>query len=127
MSGRGRENDRRNRQRRGGRGRGRGSPPPAREAAKQEPKLKGSSPDLPYLNYGASFGDYRPIEFLQLFGEDCAIHNKSSIAQAFWIAPAEYGEEEEEPTIPDPIPTSNAGKVNLADYTNDRKGVEIRS
>ena len=121
MSGRGRENDRRNRQGRGGKGRGRGSPPPAREAPKQEPKFKGSNPDLPYLNYGASFRENRPIEFLQLFGEHCAIHYKSSIAQAFWIAPAEYGEEEEEPTMPDPIPTSNAGKVILADYTNDRK------
>ena len=121
MSGRGRENDRRGRQGRGGRGHRRGSPPPAREAPKQEPKFKGSNSELPSLNYGASFKENRPIEFLQLFGEHCAINYKSSIAQAFWTSPPEYGEEEEEPVMPESIPTTNAGKVILAEYTNDRK------
>jgi hypothetical protein len=32
-----------------------------------------------------------------------------------------YGEEEEEPVMPDPIPNTNAGKAILAEYTNDRK------
>lgn len=121
MSGRGLENDPRSRQRRGGRGRGRGSPPPAREAPKQEPKFKGGNPDLPCLNYGASFKENRPIEFLQLFGEHCAIHYKPCIAQAFWTSPPAYGAEEEEPAMPDAIPTTNVGKVILADYTSDRK------
>ena len=56
-----------------------------------------------------------------MFGEHCAINYKPSIAQAFWTSPPEYGEEEEEPVMPDPIPSTNAGKVILADYTNDRK------
>ena len=124
MSGRGLDNDPRGRRRWAGRGRGgrgRGSPPPAREAHKTEAKFKGSEPDLPSLNYGAAAKENRPIEFLQLFGEHCAINYKACIAQAFWTVPPAFGEEEAEPVMPDPIPNTNIGKALLADYTNDRK------
>jgi hypothetical protein len=87
MSGRGQDHDPRGRRGGAGRGRGgrgRGSPTPAREALKSEAKFKGIDPDLPSLNYGASFKENRPIEFLKRFGEHCAIHFKPSIAQAFW-------------------------------------------
>ena len=119
MSGRGIEKHPRGLQRRGGRGRG--SPPPAREAPKAEAKFKGSSPDLPSLNYGAAFKENRPIEFLRLFGEHCAINFKSCIAQAFWTSPPAFGLAEVEPEMPDPIPNNNFGKAILADYTNDKK------
>ena len=119
MSGRGLERHPRGFQRRGGRGRG--STPPAREALKTETKFKGSNPDLPSLNYGAAFKENRPIEFLQLFGEHCAINFKACIAQAFWTTPPQFGIEDEEPEMADPIPNTNLGKAMLADYTNDRK------
>ena len=119
MSGRGIEKHPRGLRMRGGRGRG--SPPPAREAPKAEAKLKGSSPDLPSLNYGAAFNENRPIEFLRLFGEHCAINFKSCIAQAFWTSPPALGLVEVEPEMLDPIPNNNFGKAILADYTNDKK------
>jgi Reverse transcriptase (RNA-dependent DNA polymerase) len=124
MSGRGQENDPRGQRRWAGRGRGgrgRGSPPPAREAPAREAKFKGNDPTLPTLNYGAGPKENRPIEFLQLFGEYCAINYNESIALAFRTSPPEFGVEEPEPEMPDPIPNTNAGKALLADYTNDRK------
>lgn len=121
MSGRGIEKDPRGRRKWGGKGRRRGSPPPAHEAHKSELKFKGGNPDLPTLNYGAAPKENWPIEFLQLFGEHCAINYKSCIAQAFETSPPVFGEEEEEPVSPDQIPNTNAGKAILADYTNDRK------
>ena len=127
MSGRGIDKDQRGRRKWGGRGRGRGSPPPAHEAHKSEPKFKGSNPDLPTLNYGAAPKENRPIEFLQLFGEHCAINYKSCIAQAFETSPPAFGEEEEEPVLPDQIPNTNAGKAILAEYTNDRKEWKLQT
>jgi hypothetical protein len=118
MSGRGQDNDPRGRRRRAGRGRG--SPPPAREAPEKEAKFKGSDPTLPILNYGAGPKENRPIEFLQLFGEYCAINYNEYIALAFRTSPPAFGDKETEPTMPDPIPNTNAGKALLADYTNDR-------
>jgi hypothetical protein len=124
MSGRGQDNDPRGRRRWSGRGRGgrgRGSPPPAREALAREAKFKGNDPTLPTLNYGAGPKENRPIEFLQLFGEYCAINYHECIALAFRTSPPAFGDEEPEPEMPDPIPNTNAGKALLADYTNDRK------
>jgi hypothetical protein len=83
--------------------------------------FKGSDPTLPTLNYGAGLKENRPIEFLQLFGEYCAINYNECIALAFRTSPPAFGDEEPEPTMPDPIPNTNAGKALLADYTNDRK------
>ena len=123
MSGRGFDRDPRGRKRWGGRGRG--SPPPAREAQKTEAKFKGGNPDLPCLNYGASLKENRPIEFLQLIGEHCAITYKACIAQAFWTSPPAFGAEDEEPVIPEIIPNTNAGKAMLADFTNDKKEWKI--
>ena len=121
MSGRGIDKDPRGRRKWGGKGRRRGSPPPAHEAHKSEPKFTGGNPDIPTLNYGAAPKENRPIEFLQLFGEHCAINYKSCIAQAFETPPPAFREEEEEPVLPDQIPNTNAGKAILADYTNDKK------
>lgn len=120
MSGRGIERDPRGRRRWAGRG----SPPPAREAReahKTEAKFKGANPELPSLNYGASPKENGPIEFLQLMGEYCARTYKDGIAQAFWTTPPQFGEEEEEPIMPEAIPNTNAGKVIIADFTNDKK------
>ena len=119
MSGRGQERDPRGRRK--WVGRGRGTAPPASDALKSETKFKGSNPDLPYLNYGAAPKENRPIEFLQLIGEYCAVNFKAPIAQAFWTSPPVYGVDEIEPIMPDPIPNTNVGKAMLADYTNDRK------
>lgn len=59
---------------------------------------------------------------MQLFGEHCAINYKSCIPEAFWTSPPAYGEEEEEePILPETIPSTNAGKVILGEYTNNRK------
>ena len=118
MSGRGHERDPRGRRK--WFGRGRGSNLPTSEVLKPETKFKGSSPDLPYLNYGAAHKENGPIEFLQLFGEYCAINFKAPIAQAFWASPPVYGVLEIEPTVPNPIPNTNVEKDMLADYTNDR-------
>ena len=106
-------------------GRGRGTAPPASDALKSEIKFKGRNDDLPYLNYGAAPKENRPIEFLQLVGEYCAVNYKAQIAQAFWISPPVYGADEIEPIMPDPIPNTNVGKSMLADYTNDRKEWKI--
>ena len=73
------------------------------------------------MNYGAGPKENRPIEFLQLFGEYCAINYHECIALAFRTSPPAFGDEEPEPEMPDPIPNTNAGKALLADYTNDRK------
>jgi hypothetical protein len=104
-----------------GRGRGRGSPPPMKEVRRQDTKFKGANPDLPSLNYGASLKEKRPIEFLQDFGEYCAIHYKGSISPAFWTSPPQYGVEEAEPLLPDQIPNNNVGKAMLAEYNSDKK------
>ena len=120
MSGRGQEM--RGHRRWAGRGRGgRGFPPPARDGLKSETRFTGANPELPSLNYGAAQKENRPIEFLQLFGEHCAIKYKAIIAQAFWTSPPEFGEDVPEPEIPDLIPNTNVGKVMIADYSNDRK------
>jgi hypothetical protein len=113
MSGRGHERDPRGRTRwpDRGRGRGRGSPPPIKE--KQEPKFKGSHKPR-VANFKPSAKENRPIEFLREFGEYCAIHYKGCIAPAFWTTPPAYGEEEEEPIMPDPIPNNNMGKAILS-------------
>jgi hypothetical protein len=73
------------------------------------------------LNYGAGPKENRHVEFLQLFGEYCAINYNESVALAFRTSPPVFGDEAPEPIMPDPIPNTNAGKALLADYTNDRK------
>ena len=49
-----------------GRGDGRGKESPQAATARQdrEPRFRGSNPELPSLNFGASIKDNRPIEFL---------------------------------------------------------------
>ena len=64
---------------------------------------------------------------MQLFGEHCAINYKACIAQAFWTSPPEYGDEEEEPIVPDAIPNTNAGKIMIAEYTSDKKEWKIQA
>lgn len=123
ISGRGYERDPRGRRK--WVGSGRGTAPPASDALKSEIKFKGRNDDLPYLNYGAAPKENRPIEFLQLVGEYCAVNYKAQIAQAFWTSPPVYGEDEIKPIMPDPIPNTNVGKAMLADYTNDRKEWKI--
>ena len=103
-----------------GQGRGRMSPE-APGKADRELKFKGSNQELPSLNFGAPLKDNKPIEFLQTMGEHAAIHYKPSICRAFWSNPPEYGEEDEEPLLPDDIPAGNLGKAILSEYQNDHK------
>ena len=119
MSGRGHGRGPRG-QGRGG-GRGRHSPTAGHSRSHREPKFKGSNPELPSLNFGASGKENKPIEFLQTMGEHVAINYKASICFAFWSTPPEYGIEEEEPEMPDDIPAGNIGKVVLAEYLSDHK------
>ena len=95
--------------------------PEAPGKADRELKFKGSNQELPSLNFGAPLKDNKPIEFLQTMGEHAAIHYKPSICRAFWSNPPEYGEEDEEPLLPDDIPAGNLGKAILSEYQNDHK------
>ena len=104
-----------------GAGRGRESPQAATARQDREPRFRGSNPELPSLNFGASIKDNRPIEFLQIMGEHSAIHYKPSICHAFWSTPPQFGIEEEEPEMPDDIPAGNLGKAMLANYLSDYK------
>ena len=47
---------------------------------------------------------------------DTAINYKPSICHAFWSSPPAYGNEEEEPEMPNDITAGNAGKAMLAQY-----------
>ena len=60
-----------------GRGRGRGY-------VKFEARFKGANGDLPFLDYGSTGPGNKPIEFLESFGEYCAVHHKSVIYPAFY-------------------------------------------
>jgi hypothetical protein len=119
MSGRGQENDPGGRRRWAGRCRGRGSPPRAREA-----KFKKNGPTLPTLNYGAGPKENRPIEFLQLFGEYCAINYNESIALAFRTSPPEFRANESEPEMPDPIPNKPSSQTT---QTTEKNGSHTRT
>ena len=119
MSGRGHGRGQRGQGR--GAGRGRQSPSSTNTRVDREPRLRGSDPDLPSLNFGASGKENKPIEFLQTMGEHVAIRYKPSICYAFWSTPPEFGAEEEEPEMPDNIPTGNLGKMILASSISDRK------
>lgn len=121
MSGRG--HGRRSRDQ-GQRGQGRDSQreqPISQPKAEKEPKFKGSSADLPCLNFGAPARDNKPIEFLKLVGEHVAKKYKPSLCQAFWSTPPAYGDEEEEPEMPADIPAGNLGKAILAQFLSDHK------
>ena len=105
-----------------GRGAGRGRQSPQANARQdREPSFRGSNPELPSLNFGASIKDNKPIEFLQTMGEHSAIHYKPSICNAFWSTPPEYGPEEEEPDLPDDVPAGIPGNAILAVYLSDYK------
>ena len=104
-----------------GRGAGRGRGPPPQQRVDREPKFKGSNPELPSLNFGASPKDNKPIEFLQMVGEHTAIKYKQSICFAFWSTPPEFEDEDEEPEMPEEIPAGNIGKAILAEYLSDHK------
>ena len=109
-----------------GQGRGRTSPE-AHAKVDREPKFKGSNPELPSLNFGASLKESRPIEFLQTMGEHAAIHYKPSICRAFWSNPPQYGDEDEEPLLLDDIPAGNLGNAILSEYQNDHKDWKVES
>ena len=121
MRGRGAENDQDGRGQahrgRGRMGRGRG-PPRVTEA-----RFKGANSELPYLNYGASARENRPIEFLQACGEFAAVKFKALIAEAFWSSPPAYGEGEPEPEMPDAddIQPGPLGKAMMSEFVSDKK------
>ena len=117
MSGRGFPRGPRGQGKGSGRGRSNQEAPPR----EKELKFKGSNQDLPTLNFGAPLTENKPIEFLETIGEYVAIHYKPSICRAFWSTPPEYGEEDEEPTLPADIPAGNLGKAILCEYQNDHK------
>ena len=104
-----------------GGGRGRQSPSTPHPKSDRDQKFRGQNSELPSLNFGASGKENKPIEFLQLMGEHVAINYEPSICFAFWSTPPEYGEEDEEPEMPDDIPAGNLGKAICAQYLNDQK------
>ena len=121
MSGRG--HGRRSRDQ-GQRGQGRDAHrerPSPQPKAEREPKFKGNNAELPCLNFGAPARDNKPIEFLKIIGEHVAINYKPSLCQAFWSTPPAYGDEEEEPEMPDDFPAGNLGKAILAQFLSDHK------
>ena len=124
MSGRGNRQGPRGQGRGAGRGR---SPQEAQAKTEREPKFRGSNSELPSLNFGASMKENKPIDFMQTMGEHVAIHYKPSICHAFWSTPPEYGEEDEEPTLPEDIPPGNIGKAILSEYQNDHKDWKLES
>ena len=104
-----------------GGGRGRQSPSTPHPKADRDQKLTGRNSELPSLNFGASGKENKPIEFLHSMGEHVAINYEPSICFAFWSTPPEYGDEDEEPEMPDDIPAGNLGKAILAQYLSDQK------
>ena len=104
-----------------GAGRGRHAPPVAQMKSTREPAFKGHNSELPTLNFGASAKENKPIEFLQLMGEHTAIEYKPSICHAFWTIPPTFGDEDEEPGMPEEIPNGNVGKAILSQFLSDQK------
>ena len=87
----------------------------------REPAFKGHNPELPTLNFGATAKENKPIEFLQLMGEHTAITYKPSICHAFWTIPPTFGDEDEEPVMPEEIPAGNLGKAIMSQFLSDQK------
>ena len=104
-----------------GAGRGRQSPSVPHPKADREQKFRGHDLELPSPNFGAPGKECKHIEFLQTMGEHVAINYEPSICFAFWSTPPEYGDEDEEPEMPDDIPAGNLGKAILAQYLSDQK------
>ena len=104
-----------------GGGRGRQCPSLPLPKADREQKFKGQNSELPCLNFGAPARDNRPIEFLKLIGEHVAVNYKPSLCQAFWSTPPAFGDEDEEPGMPEEIPAGNLGKAILAQFLSDHK------
>ena len=50
-----------------------------------------------------------------------AINYKPAMRYAFWSSPPEYGDEYEEPDMPDEFPAGSVGKAFLARYLSDHK------
>lgn len=104
-----------------GAGRGRQSPSVPHPKVDREQKFRGHNLELPSLNFGASGKECKPIEFLQTMGEHVAINYKPVICFAFLSSPPEYGDEDEEPEMPDEFPPGNVGKAIIAQYLSDHK------
>ena len=65
----------------------------------QDSGLKGLDANLPYLHYGGSNKDNRPIEFLRAIGEYCDVKLRPSIGPAFSSISPAYGEYDQEPIL----------------------------
>ena len=103
-----------------GRGNGRNRNPPFSQFSRTETKFRGANDALPALSYGSSKTD-NPILFLEKMGEHVARQYMVGIADIFWTSPPEYGEDREEPTIPEAFAPGNVGKAQLAEYIADHK------
>ena len=106
-------------------GRGRGNQTPSNRP--YEAKFKGANPDLPALSYGGAAKDNRPIEFLRLIGEHCAMYYKASIAQVFWTNPPVYGAVDPAPVLPDIIPDGPIGQALISEFVSDKKEHKIQT
>lgn len=52
---------------------------------------------------------------------------RSTTSRQFWSNPPQYGDEDEEPLLPDDIPAGNLGKAILSEYQNDHKDWKVES
>ena len=73
----------------------------------QDSSSKGLDSNLPYLHFGGSHKDNRPIEFLRAIGEYCDVKLRPSIGPAFSSIPPAYGAYDPEPILP----IADEGKV----------------
>ena len=86
-------------------------------------KFVGLNPQLPTLDCGSSKNN-KPVEFLRLLGEHCAVTLKASIAEAFLSIPPAFGITAPAPTYPDIDPDADLTHVDRANinvWLNEQK------
>ena len=107
-------------------GRGHDRPSKPREVAAAPPggikHFTGIEEKLPTLNLGS--GKDKPLEFLRIMGEYCAIKYHHVISHAFRSTPPDYGDEDEEPTFPklkNEEKPNQLEKTLISIYINEQK------
>ena len=82
---------------------------------------RGLDASLPYLRWGGSSKDNKPIEFLRLFGEHCDVHMKASIGPAFSSVPPAFGPFDEEPVAPVAVGDIPLSMIEVQEYLHLKK------
>lgn len=104
----------------GGRGQGR-SNPQIQQQRVSETSLKGLDTTLPYLHYGGSSRDNRPIEFLKAIGEYCDVKMRPSIGPAFSSSPPAFGAYDDEPIVPVAPEGAALSTIEIQEYLHLKK------